>query len=306
MHERELLTEHELQELLPHVVSNASFSITIASAFLKKDVLAWLSKYVPKNVTVRVLSRWRKEDLLGGSSDLDVYDICRTNGWKFLIDQKLHAKVIMVDHSCLIIGSSNYTKNGLGFNQNSNLELNIKVIPNENEVARIDNFLINAYELDDATYATMSEELKSSDTNAVNFSEWSKSILFKFNTFAEKLWISECLTLSPQEFSDLPQHVWHNDKALWGANEPSAHIAKQMRVFNWLDNELSKEVRVFNFGELSSLLHSSIINDPSPYRKEIKECVAALFDWVEELNLYKIVQFRRTKGMIKQDGYDQA
>ena len=114
------------------------------------------------------------------------------------------------------------------------------------------------------------------------------------------------MILSPQEFKNIPKHIWHNDKALWGDNEPSTDIARQMRVFNWLDNELSKEVRVFNFGELSSLLHSSIINDPSPYRKEIKECVAALFDWVEELNLYKIVQFRRTKGMIKQDGYDQA
>ena len=306
MHERELLTERELQEILPQVVSEASCSITIVSAFLKKDVLLWLSQYIPEHVTVRVISRWRMDDILSGSSDFSAYDVCRENGWKFLIDQKLHAKVILVDQSCLVIGSSNYTKNGLGFNPNSNLELNIKVTPSEKEVARVDDFLTNAHELDDATHADMAKELEDHDTNAATFPEWSNSILSKFNSFAAKLWISECLILSPQEFKNIPKHIWHNDKALWGDNEPSTDIARQMRVFNWLDNELSKEVRVFNFGELSSLLHSSIINDPSPYRKEIKECVAALFDWVEELNLYKIVQFRRTKGMIKQDGYDQA
>ena len=306
MHERELLTERELQELLPQVVSEASSSITIVSAFLKKDVLLWLSQYIPENITVRVVSRWRMDDILSGSSDFSAYDVCRENGWKFLIDQKLHAKVILVDQSCLVIGSSNYTKNGLGFNPNSNLELNIKVTPSDKEIVRVDNFLTNAYELDDATHADMAKELENLDTNSATLPEWSKSILSRFNAFTEKLWISECLILSPQEFKNLPKHIWHNDKALWGDNEPSTDIAKQMRVFNWLDNELSKEVRIFNFGELSSLLHSSIINDPSPYRKEIKECVAALFDWVEELNLYEIVQFRRTKGMIKQDGYNQA
>lgn len=299
MHERELLTERELQEALPHVVSEATASITIVSAFLKKDVLSWLSQYVPQNVTVRVVSRWRKDDLLSGSSDFDAYDLCREYGWRFLIDQKLHAKVILVDQACLIIGSSNYTKNGLGFNPNSNIELNIKVIPGESEVSRVKNFLTNAYELDEVTHANMAKELENNDTNEATRADWSAPILSKLTVFSEKLWISECLTLSPQEFKELPRHIWHNDKALWGQKKPSVEIAKQMRVFNWLDNQLSKEVRVFNFGELSSLLHSSMINDPSPYRKEIKECVAALFDWVEELNLYQIVQFRRTKGMIK-------
>lgn len=299
MLERDLLSEHELQELLPGIVGQANSSIMIISAFLKKDILIWLEKYIPKDIKVNVVSRWRKDDLLNGSSDREVYDVCRSNGWSFFIDQKLHAKVFLVDHSCLILGSSNYTNSGLGFNSKSNLELNIKVIPNENEISRVKNFLLNAFELDDATFTEMVVELDNTTLDSGRNVEWSDLIQTRFNLFAERLWISECLTLTPFEFENLPENFQHNDKALWGSTEPSSSHAKQMRLFHWLDMQLSKESRIFNFGELSSLLHSSIINDPSPFRKEVKGCVSAMFEWVELFNLYEIVEFRRTKGMIK-------
>lgn len=299
MHERQLLTENELQSFLPNVVTKTNSSIIIVSAYLKTDVILWLYNFIPKGVDVSVVTRWRRADILKGSSDFDAYDICRSFGWSFHIDQRLHAKILLIDQEFLVIGSSNYTKSGLGFNINSNLEMNLVVQPTPYEVQRVKSFVLNSFELDDVTHSEMALELMGGNSSFEGDDEWSAIVQSRMTTNAEKLWISECLKLSPDNFRSLPEHTYHADQELWGGHEPTADRAKKMRIFNWLDLQLDKENKIYNFGELSSLLHSSIINDPSPYRKEIKECISVLFDWVEEFDLYEIVRFRRTKGMRK-------
>ena len=35
------------------------------------------------------------------------------------------------------------------------------------------------------------------------------------------------------------------------------------------------------FGELSAKLHNALINDPKPYRKEVKDLLSNLLGWIE-------------------------
>ena len=54
------------------------------------------------------------------------------------------------------------------------------------------------------------------------------------------------------------------------------------KAFTWLYKTLSeKENRECYFGELSEKLHKALINDPKPYRKEVKDLLANLLGWVE-------------------------
>ena len=39
-----------------------------------------------------------------------------------------------------------------------------------------------------------------------------------------------------------------------------------------------------NFGAFSAALHNALLDDPTPYRKRVKEFVAILFAWFEFLN----------------------
>jgi hypothetical protein len=50
---------------------NATGYISICSAFLRSSILEDFSKRFPKDASVRVIVRWRLEDLLAGASDLE-------------------------------------------------------------------------------------------------------------------------------------------------------------------------------------------------------------------------------------------
>ena len=53
---------------------------------------------------------------------------------------------------------------------------------------------------------------------------------------------------------------------------------QKSNAFKWLSNLLLTR-QSMRFGEVSSCMHNSILDDPLPYRKEIKELVANLFAW---------------------------
>jgi len=36
------------------------------------------------------------------------------------------------------------------------------------------------------------------------------------------------------------------------------------------------------FGKYSELLHGALVDDPRPYRKQVKELVANMFNWTKE------------------------
>ncbi len=56
--------------------------------------------------------------------------------------------------------------------------------------------------------------------------------------------------------------------------------------YRWLKKVLleSNEQQLY-FGALSAKLHNALINDPKPYRKEVKELLANLLNWIIELEM---------------------
>ena len=57
------------------------------------------------------------------------------------------------------------------------------------------------------------------------------------------------------------------------------------KAFLWLYKTVNeKESKECYFGELSQKLHDALINDPKPYRKEVKELLANLLGWIEYFN----------------------
>lgn len=60
-------------------------------------------------------------------------------------------------------------------------------------------------------------------------------------------------------------------------------------VYRWLKSVLEQKVNnEIYFGELSALIHDVIINDPKPYRKEVKELQSNLLNWIVELDIEEI------------------
>lgn len=296
MHERLLLNEKELAESLPLLITEAQTRVVLVSCFLKCSALAWIDRVIPSGVSVEIVTRWRKEDLLTGSSDIEAYEFARDRSWSLAVDLNLHAKAILIDTKTLIIGSSNYTSRGLGLSSNSNHEINFLVKPTSGEADRIRTYFSNARIITKEIYEKLLTELELTESQ-IETPNWSVATLNALKIDNTTVWPTECLIYTPAEYRKLPVSYNTNDSKLWGDDGPNPITAKRMKIFLWLDEILKSEDRIFRFGEITSLLHDAMINDPKPYRKDIKLFVSALFSWCEELNLHNVVQFNHTKGI---------
>ena len=57
---------------------------------------------------------------------------------------------------------------------------------------------------------------------------------------------------------------------------------KRSNAYRWMRNILMEEESL-SFGAVSSRLHNAILDDPLPYRQEVKVLVANLYAWFELL-----------------------
>lgn len=97
--------------------------VVVYSAFLKTDVLSMLYEY--GNIKT-VVVRWQIQDIVLGSSDLEsLFEFCSVNDIQLYRNTRLHVKALWNRSSKLFLGSSNFTKMGMGLVPNSNLELGV-------------------------------------------------------------------------------------------------------------------------------------------------------------------------------------
>ena len=56
----------------------------------------------------------------------------------------------------------------------------------------------------------------------------------------------------------------------------------QSKIFNWLIKKLeAEENKEIYFGRLSSIIHDSLVDDPKPYRQNVKELQANLYSYIK-------------------------
>ncbi len=68
-----LLNTGSFREGLAAVVSDTKIKLDVVVAFLTSSGLAFVLDHLDREVKVRVVARWRLEDLLSGASDLESY-----------------------------------------------------------------------------------------------------------------------------------------------------------------------------------------------------------------------------------------
>jgi len=142
--------------------------------------------------------------------------------------------------------------------------------------------------IDDDLYNTLTECASKRNAGSHEKSDWDESILRLFDTKVDVLFTYDfpnCESLSSLkpdslDFLGIPPG-WTTailKKAFMKCN-----------AYRWLKSLLEqKEDNEIYFGELSALIHDVIINDPKPYRKEVKELQTNLLNWIVELDIDEI------------------
>jgi hypothetical protein len=286
-----LLDEQELQVEIASSLQQCRCSVVILSAFIKHNAFEWLKKQVENtDIEVVVVARWRLDDLVVKVSDLSIYEQCKDQGWIFKIDQRLHSKLFLIDSSVAYVGSSNLTGAGLGLTEKSNFELSTKIEVTDIDIDKVHKYIDSCTTMTDDLYDQIKDFVDTIESPKKISYKWPSSIKNLLEQEIDYLWVDELLFTNPNNHHT--EDDIEHDLSLLGVNDLDVDTdllkAKftQLRVTKWLRNQLLKEEsKSLRFGAISSRLHDALLNNPKPYRKEVKDFQVNLFNWIKYLNL---------------------
>jgi hypothetical protein len=280
----EIFHTDDIKTALNRELSVCTHEIKMLSAFAKVSALKYIdSKILNTKVKKKLLVRFRLEDILQKSTDFEIYQYCLLNGWELFINFDLHSKLFVFDNNRFMLGSANLTLSGLGLKSNPNIESVYCGNINSFQDKRIDEFFIESILVDETIIKNMKHQIDSLESQQITFPGWNKDITQNFNQNNDNLWMSDFL----QSIS--PFDMYSCDLSLLGLGRTEItnldlvrNKFKKLKIYRWLQSNVDSEMY---FGEVTSRLHTAIIDSASPYRKDIKQLLSNLYNWIEELEI---------------------
>ncbi|MHC8515876.1 phospholipase D-like domain-containing protein [Sporosarcina sp. ITBMC105] len=279
-------------DIYPHIKKEliaVETELLIVSAFVKLNALKQIDADLNNSLKVckRLLVRFRKEDILHGSTDLNLFYYCLLNNWELYIDFDLHSKIFIFDKKRFCIGSANVTLSGLGLIEQSNIETVCHGDLGWEDYQGIADFFQNATLLDATLFDKMLFECKNAEVSSTKTPlKWSKELMDLVVSIPNKLWVSDLPS------SSSPYDMNSADRALLGVNlDESTDLSlvrnrfKGLKCYAWLSNAFDKETY---YGRLSAELHAALVDNPNLYRKDIKVLLSNLLNWISELGVEEI------------------
>lgn len=283
---------NKIFNLFDQSVKAAQSEIILISAFVTSEVISKIHENVSVGVKTTVIARFSKSDIIHHSSDLQAARIVIENGGRMLRNPHLHAKLFMFDKSSILFGSANLTRRGMGLANPSNIEcISTSDEANQDDIRFVNELIRSSQVVDYALIDELERQLE-----FVELPEFDENKIDEVSSKFEGLFIND------MPFCESPNLLMQNletlevkhDFLLLNLKLDELNIAQiankfsDSRIMNWVRNNIEDEIR---FGELSSKLHDAFIDDPKPYRKEVKDLQQNLLNWMslllpEEFKIY--------------------
>ncbi len=283
-----LLFSNEILNSVKKELRGASSSVQIITAYCKESSFAHLNSYISDTVnSKRLLVRFRMDDILKGSTDFSVVKYGIKNNWQVFVRFDLHAKTYIVDNKRGLVGSANATNTGLGIGKNGNMEMATMVDIEPKDVEKINRLFDDAILVDDAILGRMKSQI-----DAVNLSgeqerhSWDTSITTMFNPHIDTLFsyeLPEDFSLVKGEYFSFLDEIFEDDV------EKFKEAFRWSNAYLWLLSVLKENNGCLYFGTLSEKLHNTLISDPKPYRRDVKQMLANLLELIEKLGMEDII-----------------
>ena len=298
-----LLNTETFRNLLGNALENSTKSVIILSAYVKAIGVDWLKEKIgEKDIKCTIVARWDKGDLAQGSSDLECYSLAKENGWTFKVLKDLHAKVMLVDDDILFVGSPNLTGRGMSLVPVANQEIGIKVQALEEDLKIINQLIDDAALVNDAIIKELEEWQKNlPKIEKPKIPEFPEIVNDSFKEKFNKLWVNNfpwCNVEYLINNLDKKEDNIIHDLDLFGlTNIQKVNIEKELnesflqsKIFNWLIKKLeAEENKEIYFGRLSSIIHDGLVDDPKPYRQDVKLLQANLYDYIKYFKPVNII-----------------
>ena len=276
-------------------ISDKSELVSICSAYLKEEALDFLLKIFSENSysgSIRILTRWKSIDLLTGSSDLSAYELASNYKIPFFIKQNFHGKVYEIQPCGLLVGSANLTNSGFQLKGMGNSEVCVALNHSLENSLFVDALFNSSTLVNNSLFSKIKNDLTSMKPIELPDYNWSSSLIEDIKSLnkTEKFLTDEMFYCDCRDFLekinqfDFP--IKH-DLSLLGCSSQSSK--KELSAaflnsisFNWLINVLGKHDGVMSYGALTSSLHIVLLDEPTPYRQNVKTLLSNLLSWCEE------------------------
>ena len=288
-----LLNTYEVQQKIAQEVASATTHLQIVSAFCKVEAVEFIDSHINTSLqTKKLMVRFLLSDIINGASDFNLYEYCKSHGWQMYVRFDLHAKTYIFDRKRCILGSANLTNRGLGLNLHGNYELSSFADVDDNDLQKFDALFYNAILMTDSLYEAMkSEYQKAKETSSSSsvFSKWSSAIEDRFNPKIDLLFTYDFPTTASPDFNNISSFDFLSLNCVFSIDDVRQAF-RWSKAFLWLYNYVNScPDKTSYFGGVTAALHNALINDPKPYRKEVKDLLANTLSWIQILGIQDIV-----------------
>ncbi len=304
-----LLGTEAFRSALSNDLRAAVNNVLLVSAYITNLGIDWLiNRLESKHISCDIVSRWSLQDLISGASSLETYEKISSRGWCFYIYHDLHAKVYLVDDTSLFIGSANLTGPGLSLALSGNKEIGVRLSPTPDDLRSIRGLLGEAVLITPEIYKEIKEVVESEkqNTTPVKYSlNWPEALQRKLLKEVNRLWVADLLwTSSPRvqedkgDEGDVNDNRFKHDISLLGMDQysdssiPSGeirHFFRLSKAWEWLHAQLNNSIdKELYFGALTKKLHDALLDDPKPYRTDVKTLVNNLIGWIQYIELPEV------------------
>jgi hypothetical protein len=246
---------------------------------------------------IKVVTRWRPEDVRTGVSDISIFPYLRERGIPLYVNDRIHLKLYICHSNIAFSTSGNLTLRGFGYVENANIEIGSFVHLRQLDWLMLYELIRTSRQVDEQMYERYRLYLE----NVANMPEFTGPPL-DLGSATKTYTISSLPAMeSPDE---LAQYYFFSDAA-----QPTPELLRRathdLFIFD-IPSGLSKTeftvrlgdsfrrspfvvdfievlqvARSLRFGAVNEWIHSKCEDVPLPYRWEIKDNTRILYNWLQ-------------------------
>ncbi len=283
-----ILFSNEIINAVIDELKNAESSVQIITAYCKKNTFEKLDSYISKDVNnKRLLVRFRLDDVLKGSTDFEILEYGLNNGWDVFVRFDLHAKTYIVDNKRGLVGSANATNSGLNIGKAGNMEMATFVDVDPEDVEKISGLFDDAILVDSELVAKMRQQFEAIEPAEKQKSHsWSTEITRRFNPCINTLFsyeLPESFNLVEGEYFSFLDYTYYGDMNAF------REVFRWSNAYLWLLKLLKDNDGEMYFGTVTEKLHSALVTDPKPYRRDVKQMLVNLLELIQKIKMDEVV-----------------
>jgi hypothetical protein len=269
--------------------------ILILVPFAKLAALQQLHWVHSRNVKLKVVCRWRPEDILAGVSDVEVYSYLRDSGSQLFINSEIHLKLYVFASNTAFNTSGNMTLSGLGYSEKGNVEVGNLVVLTSHDWIKIYEIINSSRQVDDSLFekfADLAAQRRPFDGTVPLLDILPSPKAFTISSLPAAAHPQHLLDfyLNPGEQRFGPEEVrrashdfatFRVPNGLTGS-EFEKRLGESFRKTRFVIEfvEFLKASKSLRFGAVNDWIHQKCEDVPLPYRWEIKENTRIFYDWL--------------------------